>query len=78
MAAHWRLAGVHFHRLGDGPSLVLQLLQRELELPRVDAFGFLAKQPLTQDVELVPQRGDLALRFRQLLLKRGDEGARGG
>jgi hypothetical protein len=41
------------------------LLQCELELSGVNAFGFLAEQPLAQDVELMPQCGDLTLqRFR--------------
>jgi hypothetical protein len=52
-----------------GPPLVGELLQCELQLPRIDASRFLTKQPLTQDVELMSQRGDLALRFRQLLLQ---------
>ena len=78
MAADRGLARVHLHRFGYRAALVGELLERELQLPRIHTFGFLAKQPLTQNVELMPQRGDLALRFRQLLVKRGDEGARGG
>src|SRR5262249_6199921 len=73
--ADWRLARIHFHRFGDGPAFVGELLQRELQLPRIDAFGFPAKEALTEDVELVPERGDLTLRRRELLLQRGDEGA---
>src|SRR5262249_19857504 len=73
--ADWRLARTHFHRFGDGPAFVGELLQRELQLPRIDAFGFPAKEALTEDVELVPEGGDLTLGRRELLLQRGDEGA---
>ena len=61
MTADGGLARIHLHRLADRSGLVGELLARELQLPRIHAFGFLAKQPLTQDVELMPQRGDLAL-----------------
>jgi hypothetical protein len=54
------------------------LFQGELELPRIDAFGLLPEQPLTQDVEFMAQRGNLALRPRQLVLQRGDEDKGGG
>src|SRR5207245_1593634 len=78
MTADRRLARIHFHRFGDQSGLVGELLQRELELPRIDTVGFFSKEALTEDVELMPQRGDLALRGGQLLLKRGNEGACGG
>jgi hypothetical protein len=78
VAAHRRLARVHFHGLADRASLVGELLQRERELSGIDALGLLAEQPLAQDVELVPQGGDLTLRGGQLLVQRRDEGARGG
>jgi hypothetical protein len=61
MTADGGLARIHLHRFADRSGLVGELLERELQLPRIHAFGFLAKQPLTQDVELMPQRGDLAL-----------------
>ena len=78
MPTHRRLARIHFDGLGDGASLVGELLQRELELSWVNMLRFLPKEPLAQDIELVPQCGDFTLRLRQLLLQRGDEGARGG
>ncbi len=76
MAAHRRLARVHFHRLGDGPGLVRQLLKGQLQLSGVNAFRLLAEQPLTEHVELMPQRGDFTLRIRELILQGRDEGAR--
>lgn len=78
VAAHGRLARIHFHRLGDRATLVGELLERQLQLPRVDALGFLPKEALAENVELVRQRGDFALGFRELLLERGDEGTRLG
>ncbi len=74
--AHGRVARVHFDRLGDGARLVGELLERELQLPRIDALRLLAKQALAQHVELMPQRRVLALDLGELLLERGDEGAR--
>ncbi len=68
-ASHRRLSRVHFDRFGDRSSFIAELFQGELELPRIDAFGLLPEQPLTQDVEFVTQRGDLALRRGQLVLQ---------
>ena len=53
--------------------LVGELLQREFQLSGIDALRFLAEQPLAQDIELVAQRGDFALRLGELILERGDE-----
>ena len=78
MLAHGRLARVHLDRLGDRAGLVGELLEGELQLPRIDAFGFLAEQPLTEHVELMAQRRVLALRLRELVLQRGDQGPRRG
>src|SRR5712691_10558935 len=44
MPRHRRLARIHLDRLRDRPRLVGQLLQRQLQLPRVDALGFLPAQ----------------------------------
>jgi hypothetical protein len=38
-----------------GPRFVGELLQGELQLPRVDAFGFLAEHPLAEHVELMTE-----------------------
>jgi hypothetical protein len=77
-APHRRFARVHLDRLGDRAGLIRELLERELKLPRVNAFGLLAEEPLTEHIELMAQRRDFALRPRELLLEDGDEGARGG
>ena len=45
-----------------GARFVGELLERELQLPRIDALGLLAKQALAQHVELMAQRRVLALR----------------
>lgn len=50
-----RFARVHLHRLGDGPRLLGELLERQLQLPRVDALRLLPEEPLTQDIELAAQ-----------------------
>ena len=71
MPAHRRVPRVHLDRLGDRARLVGELLKRQLQLPRIHAFGFLAEQPLTEHVELMAERGVLALRLRQLVLQRG-------
>ena len=62
MAADGRFPRIHLDRLGDRARLVGELLERELQLPRIHALGLLAKQPLTEHVELMPQRRVLALR----------------
>lgn len=77
MPAHRRLARVHLDRLGDGAGLIRELLEREVELARVDALGFLAVQPLTEDVEFAPQRRILTLHERELGSQRGDHRLRG-
>lgn len=76
--AHGCLARVHLDRLTDRAGFVRELLERELELPRIDALGRLAKQSLTQHVELLPQGRVLALDCGELFLQGGDEGARRG
>jgi hypothetical protein len=55
--AHRGLARIHLHGLGDRAPLVGELLERELQLPGIDALRFLAEQPLAQDVELLPEGG---------------------
>ncbi len=76
--AHWRLARVHLDRLGDRTGLVRELLQGKLQLPRIDALGFLAEHPLAEHVELVPQRGVFTLEGGDLVLQGGDQRASGG
>jgi len=78
VASHRRLPRIHFHGFSDRSPFIAELFQGELELPRIDAFGLLPEQPLTQDVEFMAQRGNLALRLRQLVLQRGNEGTGGG
>jgi hypothetical protein len=63
MSTHGHITGIHLDRLGHGPRLVGELLERELQLPGIHALGLFAKQPLTEHIELMPQRGDLALGF---------------
>jgi hypothetical protein len=60
-------------RFGDRAGLVGELLEGELQLPRIDALGLLAEEPLTEDVELMLQRGVLALDGRELRLQAGNE-----
>jgi hypothetical protein len=78
MAAHGRVTRIHLDRLGHGAGLVRQLLQRERQLLGIDLLRLLAKQPPAQDVELMAERHQFALRLRELFLKRENEGARGG
>ena len=78
MAADRRLARVHLDRLGHGTRFVGELLEGELQLPRVDAFGFLPEQPLAEDVQLMAERRVLALGRGELVVQRGNQRARGG
>jgi hypothetical protein len=78
MGVHRRVARVHLDRLGHRARFVGELLERELELARVDAFGFLPKHPLTKHVELMPQRRVFPLDLRQLVVQRGNQRAGGG
>src|SRR6266851_122185 len=77
MAADGRLARVHLDRLADGAGFIRELLERELKLPWIDAFGGLAKQALTEHIELMAQRRVLALDGRELFLQGGDKRAGG-
>src|SRR6266852_6316694 len=77
MGADGRLARVHLDRLADRAGFIRELFERELELPRIDAFGGLAKQALTEHIELMAQRRVLALDSGELLLQGGDERAGG-
>ena len=76
MPADGRLARVHLHGLGDRARLIGQLREGELELSRIDPLGLLTKEPLTEHIELMPERHDLLVRRRELLLEGRDEGAR--
>ena len=76
MALHRRLARVHLERLSDGTGLIGQLLERELQLPRIDAVRSAPEQALTEHVQLMPQRRVLALGLGELILQGGDQGAR--
>ena len=71
MPAHRCVARVHFNGLGHRARFIGELLERQLQLPSILALGLFTKQALAQDVELMPQRGDFALRFRELVLNRG-------
>lgn len=62
MLPNGRLARVHLDGLGDGARLVRQLLERGLELPRIDTFRRLAEEALAEHVELMAQRQDFLLR----------------
>jgi len=78
VAAYRRLARVHLDWFGDRPRLVGELLEREAELAGIDPVGLLAEQAPTEDIELVPELGVLALGLHQLGLERRDQGARLG
>ena len=48
-------ARVHLDWLGGSPRLVGQLRERKPQLIGTHPFGFLAEQPLTQQIQLMPQ-----------------------
>ena len=71
-------AGVHLDRVGRRLRLVGQLGKREAQLVGTHAFRFLAEEALTEEIQLMAERGVLALHLRQFGLQRGDERPRRG
>jgi hypothetical protein len=63
---------------GPDTRLVRQLRKRESQLVRTHPFGFLAEEPLTEQIELMAERGVLALDSGEFVLERGDERPRRG
>src|SRR4029453_1694857 len=76
MLSAWPLAGVHLGRLVARRERLREFGKRQAELVRADTLGFLAEEFLAEQIELLAERGVLALRSRQLGLQRRDEGPR--
>jgi hypothetical protein len=75
-----RSPGDHAARLRQSSLFggVLSPQERQSMLSRIDALGPFAKHPLTEHVELLPERRVLALQVAHLLLQSRQEGPRGG
>jgi hypothetical protein len=71
-------ARIHLDRLGRGARLVGQLRKREPQLVGTHPFGFLAEEPLAQEVQLMVERRVLALDAREFVLQGRDERPRRG
>src|SRR5438094_630420 len=71
------LARVHFNRLGRDLRLVGELRKRQSQLIGADPFGFLAEQPLAEEIELMLEDRLLALQLRDFTLQRRDQRAGG-